>query len=609
MGYVYTRDTGGLENSEISGFFGINRSESSSAAEFFDMLNMSSEKYPYLSPRKPRVLSEAYNKLYLADGTEASEISDIRAAIAPCIEKGHTGFCGVVGTKFYYNGHEKTMKKPAVYENDKYKYGMEIPADGKIQLIWANRTLIIHGYDCIGRDPFVYYYDVNDYGTSDDYVKSYEYKKESYYNPVTMELTDTGYGKIDFTYKYFGTFPGEYFDFKVGDSVFIDGFMEYRDSRWSKPKKYVATSAIVKEYSEAYSTRLSGYDHWNIKLTLQLFDAEGNNPMRSSGSCSVYHIYKKIPYMTHMALHKGRLWGANPNGEYVYASALNDLFNFNVFDGLNDDSVFLESSTQGGYMGVYSCKDVLVTFKRNEMEAIYGELPSEFAVGKTFADCGCIDMESCVQIDGVMYFLGSRGFFAWSGARPQLISERLETKFKKAFAFTDGLRYFASAEDIEGKIRNLVYTPRYGIWNIEDNVKICGAFRDDTDLYIAAEDKIYKCGSQSGSVEWSTESVKLFGADFELNRVSCVWLDIKFEKGASLKFYSAADGGEWRLCGIAEYDGAREYKTYRIPVRLGEGFFWRYKLEGKGGCVIYRMRIDGDNGGRIYENKRRIVTG
>lgn len=593
MGQISTHSFSGLESFDISGFRGINRKENGAANEFSDIVNISPEKYPCLSPVCRKELSEEYNSI--------DNASNIRAVAAPCTEKGHNGFCGVVGTDFYYAGRKKEMKKPAVYEDGEYQYGMEISEDGKIQLLRANQILIIHGYDCAERKPYVYYYDTSDFGTADDFVKSYEYQKEAYYTPMEMDISTDGTATIEYTYQHSGSFAGEYFDFKAGDSVFIDGVMSYYDSRFEKPSLREITSAVVTEYSETYNRTYQGNEIWDIVIKLKLLNYKGENPIKYSAHHNINHICKKIPYMTHMAVHKGRLWGANPNGEYVYASALNDLFNFSQFDGLADDSVFLESSSQGGYIGVFSCRDALLTFKKDETEVIYGELPSEFAVGKSYEDCGCIDMKSCISIDGILYYLGTRGFFAWDGSRPRLISEELKEKFKSAAAFTDGQKYFASALSQSGNVKNFVYTPKYAIWTAEDDTQIDGYFRENGDLYVLASDRIYKYASDMRNVSWELESTKLFGADFKLNRINEVWLDVKFEKDSELEFYSSSDGERWQFCKRIGYDDKRKFKTYRIPVRPCEGFFWKYKMKGVGPCVIYRMQIISHNSGRSYE--------
>lgn len=603
MSYIMTKDYNGTKATNKKVFYGINRSESASENEFYDMNNMSSDKYPYLSPEKLWVKSAVFNRIFVKEnGAEKEEeIGDVRAVISPDEETEIIGFSGVIGNKFYYNGYEKTMKKPAIYENGSYKFGMEIAADGKIQLLWSNKTIIIHGYDCSSRTPYIYYYDTTGENGTDDYVKSYEYEKESYYREYEMSVKSDGTAKITYQYKALADFKGEYFDFKEGDSVFIDGLMTYSDSRWDKlPKNYI-TSAVVTSYSEVYSSYNNGYYIWNIELNLRLYNQKNENPVNSEYVAKVYHIYKKIPYMTHIALHKGRLWGANPNGEYVYGSALGDIFNFNSFNALSDDSVFLESSTQGGYRGVVSCSNSLIAFKRNEMEAIYGELPNEFAVGKRY-DLGCRDIESAVLISGVLYFLSDRGFYVWTGSTPEKISEELSKEYQSAFSISDGIKYYTSAVCNDGSIENLIFTPQKRLWHKLNDKRVNGGFKLNGELYLLFDNAIFKKDENSYADEWMAESVKCFYNEYLLDRVSELWISAKIKDDGKIEVYVSSDDGEWKHVGTIKAEGNK--KIYRIPVRLNEGFYWRYKLIGKKDAIIYGIKAITDAGGRIYSNER-----
>ena len=606
MSYIPIREAETLNSDEWKSFLGLNRSESYSAGEFADMSNMSSREFPYLCQRPSRSSDNVYNKIFknTSGGEVSEEITGARAVISVREDTEAKGFCGVIGTKFYYNGYEKRMKKPAVYDDEgNFKYGMAIDETGKIQLLWANRIIIIHGYDCESRAPYIYYYDTDDCGTSSDYVKSYEYKLESYYTQYTINMQEDGTGVIDYIYHTSSTFEGGYFDFKAGDSIFIDNVMTYSDSRWKDYKKSDITSAIVTDYSETLQNISGGNYIWKITLKIKFYNNKGEAPFDEYSEKAVEHIYKKIPYMTRLAIHKGRLWGANPNGEYVYASALGELFEFNRFENLSGDSVFLESSSQGGYPGVISCGDALVTLKKNELEAIYGDLPNEFAAGKSYSGYGCCDINSCVVIDNVLYYLGFGGFYAWSGSRPVLISKNLSKVYVSAFAYSDGREYHASAKDEAGNTENLVFDTERGLWHIEDSSGISGFFRQDDKCFILTSGQIWQIGSGSEIVDWYADSVKFFCDDYELDRVNELWVSAKLAKGAELCIYVRCEEGEWKKCACMT-GSSGERKVYRAPVRLGEGNSWQYRLAGSGECLLCGVKLMSDRGGRLYSNER-----
>lgn len=601
MSYIPIRDAKDLKAISCRRFLGLNRKEYASYGEFSDMKNLSAELYPYLSPSKPRGDPEKYSKINI-DGTE-TEAENIRAAIAPLEESGVTGFCGVIGTKFYYDGEEKPLYQPAVYdESNNYLYGMRIPSDGKIQLLWVNKVLLIHGYDSSEAAPFIYYYNTApEDETDEDCIYSYEYDHKGDYGE-TVKVSSNGNAEISFTITKPTSFEGGFYKLKAGDSVFVDGLMTYSDSRWGVKSTQEIISAVVSSYSETVTSISSGNKTWSVSLTLTVKNHLGEAPNVDIYSRRIYHIYKKIPYMTHIALHKGRLWGASPNGELVYASALNDVFNFNQFDGISDDSVYIESSSQGGYLGVISCGNAVAALKKNSFEAIYGELPNEFAVGKSYDGIGCIDINSCAVANNILYFLGSRGFYMWNGSRPVLISEPLDRQYTSACGFSDGLSYRVCAYDTK-TYENLVYDLKRMLWHKEDNEKITCCFTADRKNYAAVNGKLAVLDGGTGKIEWSAESTKLLCEDYDMDRINEMWIYMKSEEDGELEVFSSADGGSFKSEGrftVQMSDG----KIYRVPIRLREGIFWQYKLKGKGRAVIYGIKILYDKGGRCYSNDR-----
>lgn len=597
MGYIPVNNAKSLKSIVCRKFSGLNRKDYATWGEFEDTENISSDNYPYLSPQKEAVAASEY--ALLKNGEEAE---NIRAVIAPLEESDVTGFCGVIGTKFYYDGDEKELYQPTVTDDGgNYLYGMKIPSDGKIQLLWVNKVILIHGYDSIEVNPFVYYYDTTvENGSSKDCVCSYEYAHKGYYGEVVNG--ENGSIKVTFSVEKAEGIKPEAYDFKVGDTVFIDGIMTYSDSRWGTKSKLDAVSGVVSSYTEEQGGFAYGIRTWNITIGIELKNYLGEAPDVEFYPRKVYHIYKKIPYMTHLTLHKGRLWGASPNGEYVYASALNDVFDFNRFDGLSDDSVYIESSTEGGHIGAISCGSCVAVFKKNSFGAIYGELPEEFSVGKSYGDIGCSDINSCVVINNSLYFLGTRGFYEWTGSTPKLISEKLNKKYISAVGVTDGIKYFVSAYD--GEIyENYAYDTRYNLWHKENEQPVTAAVKRDGRIYFASQGKLYKREESGEQSEWSVKSAKIFYEDFDMNRVNEMWIYLKSDSGGEAEVFSSSDGGEERSEGKITFEKTSG-RTFRIPIRLKEGMYWQYRLRGKGNAVIFGIKIVYETNGRIYSNER-----
>jgi len=581
----------------ISNFRGLNRHISCGDNEFYDMQNLSTEKYPYLSPRSSREKSELYGKIQ-NDAGEWEEVFTARAVIAPNEADTPEGFCGVIGTDFYYNGRKKQMQVEAVYDSDgTYRYGMAIDETGVVQLLYLNGMILIHGYECESRPPYLYYY--NTKGTK-DMVQCAEYDQSWNLGEYEVKIIeDTNTMKIIAYHEKRTSHSGKFWDLEIGESVFVDGVMTYSDSRYDDFGDSVVVDAIVAEITDLNTGTNGNLKKWTSTLTLFCTNQKGESPFTNTKSLTVNHVYRKIPYMTRLAVKNGRIWGANPNGEVVYASAFPEFFRFRQFEGVSSDSTIIDVGTQGAFLGVYSYHDTIVAFKKNSMEVIYGNLPKEFAVGKSYPECGCLDENSCTEVGQMFYYLGYQGFYCYNGTRPQLISEALDCTYQKAYGFTDGICYFASAERADGVWELLCYDPRYGIWMKEDGLRVTGSFRYGNETYLLCEDGILKMNAGTEPVEWFAETKPYLRSQQQ----GCFQLRVlaELEQGEHLKLFCAVGDGDWYHAGdIREEHPHRVAQYYYIPIRCKTDHAIRFRIAGKKHSVIRAIEIRYDSAGRDY---------
>lgn len=563
----------------ISNFGALNRTDKGNDNEFLDMVNMSSGHYPCLSPREPR------KKLgWNVDG-------DIRAVIAPRYSEAEeelSSFTGVAGTTFY--------------DKDSPIDGMAIPADGQVTLADFNGVIIILVYG--GEKNVMYCYD---YTASNGKICRME---KGVYGSDGGGIIARGYSEGDpeadsSVINYIEYISGEDigFDwgehFTAGDSFFIEGFPDEEnntvniDSRFESTDAKRALSCVV-DKTDGNKLYFQMYNNLGARLVLKT-DDEGYT------EDAKIKVYTKLPEMNSICVHNNRLWGTNPNGEYVYASKLGDCFNFNCFAGLANDSYYSEIGTPGDFVGIVSYRDNLVAFKRDYIHHIYGDKPSNFTIPKQLIDCGCIDIRSAAQIETALYFLGYNGFYRYTGGQPQIISSDLNCAYKSAVAASDGIRYMVSAQRRDNGVTEvLVFDTRYGLWYKEDDKKIIGSFRWHNDLYIATEHEGYKCRGGLEKVDWSVTSVIMYDAVFDNKNINELWIRAKLDEGAELTVRTSCDGGEWIRhetllpCGL---------KVYRVPVRMRYSEYYQYRLEGKGGAVIYDIERKLPTGGRAYKKE------
>ena len=565
-------------------FYGLNRTEKGRNGEFLDMENMSSLRYPCLSPRKPRSVAATQNNIraviapkYKADKTEITEFTGVLAD------------GGVL--KFYYNNINKAFEGNA-----------EIPDTCLVTLCDFNGKIIICAYDENDDKSYMYYYDYTATETGEVCNMETGVNKEADCTAVSKGDPETD-AEVDNYIQKSGTKWSDYF--AVGDSIMISGFEDDKnntvslDSKFQTADKTRPISCIVTEVDDDKGRlhfQMYNYAHERLVLTK-------NNGAVSIGNDGLT-VKKPIPTMNHICVHNNRLWGTNPNGEYIYASKLGDCMNFMSFQGLANDSYYAEIGTKGGFMGIVSYRDNLVAFKRDYIHHVYGDKPANFTIPKQLQDCGCIDIKSAVEVNSVLYFLGYNGFYAYTGGQPTIISEPLDMTYVSAAAMTDGIRYIASAKRRDNEEYELLaYDPRYGLWHKEDDFKAVGSFRWHNDLYMADENQVLRCGGTGGGkVKWSAESVMLHESIFDDKGVNEIWIRARIDEDADIDAHitvsTSVNGGEWTEHSTLKPQGL---KVYRVPVRFKKDEYFQYKLEGKGQAVIHDIEYIAYTGGKPYK--------
>ncbi len=575
MKYDLIRTKGNVKEQIVS-FGGLNRTDNTEKNEFSYMVNLSSDKYPFLTPS--RTVREVLQQ------------ENIRAVIAPQYSSNAeiASFTGVAGNKFYYEGAQKAMTIP----------------DGDVTLADFNGRIIICVYD--GNKSYMLYYDYTAAG--DGTVK----KMEQGVYDITCTAYSSGNPKDDFSVTNYLQASVDWSDyFKEGDSIFIEGFKNIEnntvqlDSRYQDVSPTRAISCIV-EKVDGNKLYLQMY---NRSGSVLVFKNETRNKEIVDGKEVGVKIYTKIPTMNHVCIHNNRLWGTNPNGEYIYASKQGDCFNFNTFQGLANDSFYAEIGTAGGFVGIVSFRDNLVAFKRDYIHHVYGDKPANFTIPKQLEGCGCIDIRSAAQVGTTMYFLGYDGIYAYVGGQPTLISKKLDRKYKSAAAMTDGHKYIISCKGYTPEESELlVLDTEHGLWHRESYIDAVGSFRWHDKLYIASSDTVYEYGALSFNdseykreeekeYDWACESVIIHDDTFDNKGMTELWIRAKIDEGSEIKVLTSEDGGDFLTRTVLKPQGL---KVYRIPIRFINGEFYQYRLEGIGNAVIYSIERVLSSGGRQY---------
>ena len=201
-----------------------------------------------------------------------------------------------------------------------------------------------------------------------------------------------------------------------------------------------------------------------------------------TGSTEIINVSRTVPDLDGIFVHENRLWGYK--GNTIYASKLGDPLNFDVFDGLTNDSWQWEMDGTGDIIGGIVYQGYPTFFKEDKVVRIYGDRPSQYRSMDVSAmgihpGCG----KSLAIAGDTLFYVSRNGLAAYRGGYSQDIHDPFgEIKITQAVAGSDGRRYFLSAY-YSGQWALFVYDTVWNCWFREDNGEISDFACDRGNLY------------------------------------------------------------------------------------------------------------------------------
>lgn len=536
-------------------FSGLDRRDKISDTALTEMVNMSPDAIPSLTPRKAR-----------------RHIAEVSGAVTICNPE-YTGgeltsFTGVRENSFYYKG---------------------VKAEGAPLLDGAKSIADFNGRICIFPDK-VYYDYLPDVETGEVSNRLVSMEKEL---SVTNAKFYSSYSEVTGEYTAYISASDAGFDtnFSIGDSIVISGCSN--DANNTKPiqsrRETASADSIVSVVVDGVSKN---------RMDVILYNKNGEKvKFKNVTESGEITVKLAVPDMDHICVHNNRLWGTAVSGEYIYASRLGDCTNFYSFQGLGDDSWYSPVASAGGFTGICSYRTAVVAFKRGCIHHIYGDSPVNFSIPKqTFG--GCIDGRSICEIGGVLYYLSQNGFCAYSGGEPYGISPQLKLKYVSCASGCDGRHYYAAATREDGASDVLVYTPEADVWVREDDTPFSDFCTYNGSIYGIADGHMWRLDGGDEVTPWCVISKRFTYDIMEHKGLSCMWLRMDLDDDATVEVSVSRDGGDFISCG--KIKGGKGFSVYRMPVRFGKCESFRIMLEGEGNAVIHDIEITTHNGGRVY---------
>lgn len=561
-----------VQREMLTAFGGYHAAEDCGEGEFSAMKNLSSDRYPLLSPRRKRGV---YAWPDSCGGMIAKD-----------------SLCYVDGSAFVINGYPVEL---GLTEGSKQLVGM-----GAYVVIFPDKkyinTLDISDYGNLEADfrteGAVQYMPAGADGTAmtADYIQPEEpgepenmalWLDTSAQPPALMQWSaGTGmWVSVAETYVKLSA-PGIGGAFREGDGVTISG----------APEGVAESSVIFCREDDAIVV-------------------SGLIPAACSGTG--LRVSRPVPVMDFVIECGNRLWGCrfgtNAAGAVVneiYASKLGDFRNWNCFQGVSTDSYVMSLGADGPFTGAIQHMGYPVFFRERCLHKIYGSYPANFRLQTTpcrGVQRGCGG--SLAIVGEVLFYKSTTGICAYDGALPVEVSQKLgQTVYRDAVAGSHGGKYYISMADAGGEYHLFVYDRARNLWHREDGTRVRAFCSCREELYFLDETgkicTVFGSGTPEDTVHWMAETGDI-GADSPDNKyLSRLTLRLWMAKNAEVRLAIRYDE-ELGWHPVAQLRGGA-LGSVTLPLGVRRCDHLRLRLEGTGDMKLYSITRTIEQGSDVF---------
>ena len=509
-------------------FRGINYGEGTQDGEFAETYNLSTDKYPCITQRAERIKAGTYK----APTTLHSK-----------------------GKLVLITNHPQYTEEGCVYYGDKFFDTFQV------------------GYDSFLASYKVLKTGKKQIATVGNYVVIFPEK--IYIKVPTNDEEDVEAGSLEFEYILSG--------------------LTFGTSTISIPQKYVEKGIKFDRLREGDAVTITGCSKSenNKKaeiiiraVTDDTLTFDENAFTEATETDNKVTIRRNVPDLDFICESNYRLWGTK--GNTIYSSKFSDPFNFNVFDGLANDSYAIEVGSEGEFTGCIPYSSHICFFKENTLHKLYGTKPSNFQITTVNVYGVQRGSERSMHIvNEQLLYKGVGGVYAYTGGVPELISGKFGNKrYSDAVACCDGEKYYISMK--QGEEWNMfTYDVAKNIWLREDDTQALDmAFHNGKVYYIDAEGGLYFIDKtvDRGDIEWSATFCTMHETMNERKGYSKFHLRMDMDAGAWLAVDIKTDNDlQWQQVYTTHNEKAKTVSIPIIPTRCDS---IDIRLRGKGNCTI-----------------------
>lgn len=380
--------------------------------------------------------------------------------------------------------------------------------------------------------------------------------------------------------------------FSPGDAIQISGCTVHPENNKTPIIREISEDGHEMHFSE-FAFTLDEQDDLNEEESIT--DETTTAKPKDYTEPGTLQFARTVPDMDFICVNENRLWGCK--GDTIYCSKLGDPKNFNVFDGLDTDSFSVDAGSAGDFTACCAYRSYPCFFKERFIYKMYGDLPSNFQlIGGPDLGVKTGAMESLAIADNNLFYLSTAGVMAYAGGIPSPVGGALGDSFSHAVGGSDGMKYYVSMVRTEDGTRSLfVYDTQQGLWHREDDINAMGfACLSDT-LYLLEQTEnggvLWDLSGQSGEREetlpWMVEFADFTENSPDVKGYSKLQLRIELEEDSSavveLRFDSL---GTWQSVGTLQ---AGLKRTCLLPIVPQRADHYRLRIRGTGDAVLFAL--------------------
>ena len=359
---------------------------------------------------------------------------------------------------------------------------------------------------------------------------------------------------------------------------------------------------------------IRGIDGDKLCFYENIFTLNGASGLTEYTETGMLRVERTVPDLKMVCETDGRLWGCDDRT--IYASKPGDIFNWNVFDGLESDSWAVEPEAAGKLVGCFAYKGFAQFFKEEHIYKVYGSLPSNFQVmGSATLGIAEGSGRSLAIAGETLFWLGRNGIIAYTGGIPSSIGQVFGTRrFRNAVGGSDGMKYYVSMEEGEEGWGLYVYDTRSNLWHREDSIHVTHFARCAGQLYMLTESgEIWLMGNIQQIPEGAEEEQALFWeAEFapfiekspNKKGVSKLILRLDMEEGAEAEVLIRFDSQEqWHSIRTIVCEESR--RSYTLPIIPRRADHYQIRIRGRGKSRLHSMTREYYKGSEYRSTGRR----